>query len=151
MSTTAIQPPVGTHPNSARGEVLLPIAQDGKPDAVRFSLRTLHDYTTRTGTKLADIGQRLADDFLTTVAELVTSAVRTCVPGAVQPAGYRVGDALDLLDRLTTEQTSELVAAIMQAIRIDQTPLFQALIAQAPKQSAPEMNGASTSTSPTEN
>jgi hypothetical protein len=63
--------------------------------------------------------------------------------------GYDVGDALDLVDRLSAEETTTLMDAVMQAVRIDQTPLFQALIAKSQSLSTPaEANGASTSTSP---
>jgi hypothetical protein len=134
-----------TIPNPARGEITLLIA--GQPHKLRFSLRVLHDYTTRTGCKLLDMGTRLTDDFLGTVGELVASAVR-CAPAS--PAGFGVGEALDLVEGLDAAQTDELMHVIMQAVRVDQAPLFQALIAQAP-QPAPtseETNGASTSTSP---
>lgn len=136
-----------TTPNPARGEITLLIA--GQPHKVRFSLRVLHDYTTRTGHKLLDLGGRLTEDFIGTVGELVASAVRCCVPTA--PAGFGVGEALDLVEGLDKAQTNELMHVIMQAVRVDQAPLFQALIAQAP-QPAPTseetaMNGTSTSTS----
>jgi hypothetical protein len=135
-----------TIPNPARGEITLLIA--GQPHKLRFGLRVLHDYTTRTGCKLFDLGDRVATDFIGAVGELVTSAVRCCVPAA--PASFGVGEALDVVEALSPAQTAELTQAIMQAVRIDQAPLFQALIAQAP-QPAPtseETNGASTSTSP---
>ena len=142
---------VNNTPNPARGEVTLVIADQAY--AVRFSLRVLHDYTTRTGHKLLDLGTRLTDDFIGTVGELVTSAVRCCVPAA--PAGFGVGEALDLVEDLDADQTNELMHVIMQAVRVDQAPLFQALIAQAP-QPAPTTqetaaSGASTSTSPSAN
>lgn len=139
---------VNTTPNPARGEITLLIA--GQPQKLRFSLRTLHDYTTRTGHKLLDLGSRLTEDFIGVVGELVTSAVRCCAaPSAA--AGFDVGQALDLVDGLSKADTNELMHVIMQAVKVNEAPLFQALIAQAP-QPAPKneetaTNGASTSTS----
>jgi hypothetical protein len=148
-ASSFIQPPVGTVPNTARGEVLLPVVEGGARYPVRFSLRVLHDYTIITGKSLMDIGELLTSDFIGTVGQLVASAVRCCVPSAVVPVGYDVGDALDLVDRLSAEETTTLMDAVMQAVRIDQTPLFQALIAKSQSLSTPaEANGASTSTSP---
>lgn len=148
MKVLSVQPPVGTAPNTARGEVLLPVVEGDAPYSVRFSLRVLHDYTTRTGNKLMELGELLHSDFLGTVAELVVSAVRCYVPGTVAPANFQVGDALDLIERLSPEENTVLMDAIIKAVRIDQTPLFQALIAKSQKLSAPaETNGTSTSTS----
>lgn len=135
-------------PNPARGEITLRIA--GQPHKLRFSLRVLHDYTTRTGCKLFDLGDRVATDFIGAVGELMTSAVRCYVPGA--PASFSVGDALDLIEELSPTKTAELTLAIMQAVQIHQAPLFQALIAHSPKP-APTTeetatNGANTSTLP---
>lgn len=147
MKASPIQPPVGTAPNIARGEVLLPIVEGETPYSVRFSLRVLHDYTTRTGKKLLELGELLHSDFIGTVGELVASAVRCYVPGTVAPANFQVGDALDLIERLSPEENTMLMDAIIQAVRIDQNPLFQALIAKSQKLPAPnEMNGTSTST-----
>lgn len=132
-----IQPPVGTHPNAARGEVLLPIVQGDAPYPVRFSLKVLYDYTQTTGKKLMDIGDLLTDDFIGTVGHLVASAVRCYVPGAVTPGGYQIGDALDMIDRLSAAETTALMDAVMQAVRIDQSNLFQALIAKSQTLAAP--------------
>ena len=148
MKATVIQPPVGTAPNPARGEVLLPVVEGKAPFPVRFSLRVLHDFTTSTGHSMTDIGQLISDDFLGTVGALVASAVRQYVPGAETPAGYELGDALDLIERLSQPESKAVVDAIMQAVRIDEVPFYQALIARASQPAAPSENGASTSTSP---
>lgn len=147
MKAETVTPPVGTAPNPARGEVLLPIIEGSAPYPVRFSLKVLHDYTQTTGKKLMDIGELLTDDFIGTIGHLVASAVRCYVPGAVTPAGYQIGDALDLIDRLEPAQTTALMDAVMQAVRIDQSPLFQALIAKSQTLPAPETSGTNTSTS----
>lgn len=146
---TTIQPPVGTHPNSARGEVLLPIVEGKAPFPVRFSLRALHNLTQRTGWKPADVAVGLAEDFIGTIGELVTSAVRVCVPGAQLPADFEVGDALDLIERLTPTETETLVGAIMAAVKVNELPLFQALMSNLPQPLAPadETSGANSSTS----
>lgn len=152
MKVSAVQPPIGTAPNRARGEVLLPVVDGDQPYPVRFSLKVLHDYTTRTGHALVSVGQDMADDLLGTIGQLVTSAVRVYVPGAVLPAGFELPDGLDLIERLSDEQGVEVAAAIWAAIRVETNPLLKALIAQAPKpQSAPSENGASTSTLPSAN
>jgi len=151
MKVETITPPVGTTPNPARGEVLLPIVEGEKPFPVRFSLKVLHDYTTRTGRSLAEIGQDMADDLLGTIGQLLTSAVRLYVPGTVTPAAFELPDALDLMERLNQEQGDDIAAAIWAAIKVQDNPLLKALIAQAPKPSAPETSGTSTSTLPSAN
>lgn len=147
QASNTIQPPVGTAPNPARGEVLLPVVEGEAPFPVRFSLKALHDYTTRTGHSLASIGLDMTEDTLGTIGQLLTSAVRLYVPGSVRPAAFELNDALDLMERLSDEQGEQVAAAIWAAIRIESNPLLKALIAQAPKPSAPETNGTSTSTS----
>jgi hypothetical protein len=128
--------------------VLLPIVEGDTPYPVRFSLKVLHDYTTRTGHSLASIGPDMADDLLGTIGQLLTSAVRTYVPGSVVPAGFELPDGLDLMERLSEAEGQAVATAIWAAIRVETNPLLKALIAQAPKpQSAPSENGASTLTS----
>lgn len=146
MKTTAIQPPVGTQPLPGRGEVLLTVGGSQYP--VRFSLAVLHDYTTATGTKLLDLGTHLNDDLLGTIAQLLTCAVRRYVPGAELPAGFELADGLDLMEEMGKEESDAVATAIWAAVRVDTNPLLAALIAKAPKASAPTTtNGDSTKTS----
>lgn len=128
---------VNTTPNPARGEVAIILG--GQPLTLRFNLRTLHDFTSTSGLKLTDLGPALTDDTFGTVGGLVASAVR-CATN--KP--FSVGDALDVLDSLSESENQAVIAAVVEAIRVDRSPLFKALIAQLPQQSAPEPNGAST-------
>lgn len=146
--TTSIQPPVGTHPITGRGEVLLPIGVDGEKYKVRFGLAVLNDYTTATGKQPSAIGDDMSEDPLRAIANLVVHAVRRYVPGSKLPTDFGYNDALDVIDSLGQEEADALAEAIWSAIRIDKNPLMLALIAKAPKPSAPEpANGADTSTS----
>ncbi|MDO7888288.1 hypothetical protein [Hymenobacter cheonanensis] len=137
---------VATAPNVARGELNITI--DGQAYPIRFSLAVLHDYTRATGHSITQIGEQLNKDLLGTIGQLLASAVKRYVPAEKLRPGFDIGDALDLTQTMSAEESGELAEAVWAAIRVDENPFVTALIAKAPKpESAPNENGASTSTS----
>lgn len=137
---------VAKAPNVARGEITLAI--DGQRYPVRFSLAVLHDYTRATGHSITQIGEQLNKDLLGTIGQLLASAVLRYVPTEKLRPGFDVGDALDLTQAMSAEESGEVAEAVWAAIRVDENPFVTALIAKAPKSpSTPRENGASTSIS----
>jgi hypothetical protein len=124
---------------SLPGDLTLPI--DGQLLNLRFSMRTLHNYTTATSTKLTDLGEALTDDLYGAVGGLLAAAVR-CATG--KP--YTTDQALGLLETLAEADQKAVTEAVLAAIRIDKSPVFQALMSTTSQLTA--TNGDNTAASP---
>ncbi|MGI4736330.1 MAG: hypothetical protein ACRYG7_14225 [Janthinobacterium lividum] len=146
-----ILPAVGTHPNTARGEVSLTVGGSQYP--VKFNMNVMRDWTKLTGRAPSEFGEVLSSDYTEALTSIITCAVRRFVPGAVYPAGFTQDDAADLLDEMGPEEATNVAEAITEAVTVV-NPLLAALSKQVAAKTAalhqvtPSENGPNISASP---
>ncbi|MBH8569355.1 hypothetical protein KB206_10700 [Microvirga sp. STS02] len=105
------------------GQITLPIG--GKSHTIRFGLKFVAAFTSKTGEGPADALRQLESAPVEALIEMLTTAIKLSVPADKLPAGLSADMVMDLVDALPGDEQETIWDTLLNAVR--RNPIMRSL------------------------